>query len=147
MYADAGDLLALEFFERAEDQAVEGFGIDGEFAAQDAAGDGKREPDQIGFGFGAQAGAEAGDFVDGARQALDDWSASRRRRGAAGGLALAHAGGVGFARALLGLLLRAARARRTSSWRRLAGGGEGSFGGENAAPKHRRHLRMCRRGR
>ena len=62
----------LQFFESAQDQAVQRFGIDGEFAAQDPAGDGEGQLDQVGLGLGAQAGAQAADFLDGPRQPVDD---------------------------------------------------------------------------
>ena len=43
MDADAGDLLPLQLFERRQHQAVQRLGIDGEFAAEHAAGDGERQ--------------------------------------------------------------------------------------------------------
>ena len=96
----------LQFFERAEDQAVQGFGIDGEFAPEDAAGDGEGKLDQVGFGLGAQAGAQAADFVDGARQPVDDRLQFGGGALAPGRFSLAQTGGVGFARALFVLLLQ-----------------------------------------
>ena len=102
----ARDFLPVQFFESAEHQAMEGFGIDGEFAAEDAAGNGKGKLDQVGFGLGAQAGAQAADFLDGSRQAVDDGLYFGGGALAPGGFSLTQSGGVGFARALFVLLLQ-----------------------------------------
>ena len=85
---------------------MQGVGIDGEFAPEDAAGDGQGKLDQVGFGLGAQAGAQAADFLDGSRQPVDDRLQFGGGTLAPGGFSLAHSGGVGFARALFVLLLQ-----------------------------------------
>jgi hypothetical protein len=103
---DARDFLPAQFFESAKDQAMEGFGIDGEFATQDAAGNGEGKLYQVGFGLGAQAGAQAADFLDGTRQAVDDGLYFGRGTLASRGFSLTQSGGVSFARALFGLLLQ-----------------------------------------
>ena len=54
----ARDLLRLQFFERAQDQAVQRLGIDRQFAPQHAARDGEGKLHQVGFGLGAQPGAQ-----------------------------------------------------------------------------------------
>ena len=61
---------------------------------------------QVGFGLGAQAGAHSADFFDGSRQPVDDRLQFGGAALASSRFALAHAGGVGFARALFGLLLQ-----------------------------------------
>ena len=106
MDPDAGDFLPGQFFESAEDQAMQGFGIDGEFAPDYAAGDGQGKLDQVGLGLGAQAGAQAADFFDGSRQPVDNRLQFGGGAFAPGGFSLARTGGVGFARALFVLLLQ-----------------------------------------
>ena len=71
MDPDARDFLTLQLFEGAEDQAMQGFGIDSEFAPEDAAGDSEGKLEQVGFSLGAQAGTQAADFFDRSRQAVD----------------------------------------------------------------------------
>ena len=128
--ADARDFLPAQFFESAEDEAMEGFGIDGELAPDDAAGDGKGKLDEVGFGLGAQAGAQAADFLDGSRHTVDDGLYFGGGALAPGGFSLTQSGGVGFARALFALLLQLRQA--------LAGigrlfGGNTDAGGSTAA--------------
>jgi hypothetical protein len=103
---DARNFLPVQFFEGAEDQAMEGFGIDGEFAPDYAAGDGEGKLDQVGFGLGAQAGAQAADLLDGARQAVDDGLQFGGGALAPGGFSFAQTGGVGLTLALFVLLLQ-----------------------------------------
>jgi hypothetical protein len=106
MDPNARDFLAAQFFESAEDQAMEGFGIDGELATEDAASDGKGKLYEVGFGLGAQAGAQTTDFLDGSRHAVYDGLYFGGGTLAPGGFSLTHAGSVGFARALFRLLLQ-----------------------------------------
>ena len=102
----ARDFLPLQFFEGAEDQAMQGFGIDGQFAPDDAAGDGQGKLDEVGFRLRAQAGTQAADVFDGARQAVDDGLQFGVGPLPPGGFSLAQTGGVGFAGALFVLLLQ-----------------------------------------
>ena len=105
---------------------MEGFGIDGEFATEDAAGNGKGKLYQVGFGLGAQAGAQAADFLDGSRHPVDDGLYFGGGTLAPGGFSLTQSGGVGFARALFVLLLQLRDAlpgiQRFFAWDTDAGG-------------------------
>ena len=141
----ARDFLPAQFLESAEDQAMESFGIDGEFATQDATGNGKGKLYQVGFGLGAQAAAQAADFLDGSRHAVDDWLYFGGCPLAPEGLSLTQSGGVSFARALFGLLLQLRDALPGIG--RLFGGnsGAGGSGGparraSDARPAARRRL-------
>lgn len=70
--AEAVDLLEAEFFETDLDKGGHGFGVNGEFAVKNAAGDGDGEFDDIGFAFaeellalGTDEGGGTGEVFDG----------------------------------------------------------------------------------
>jgi hypothetical protein len=72
MHPDAGETSDSATVESGEDQALQGFGIDGEFAVHDAFGDGQGEFDQVGFGLTANAITQVGEIDGGGSEALDD---------------------------------------------------------------------------
>lgn len=72
MKDDAGEFAGVDTLQGGFGDAGDGFGVGGEFAVEDAAGDGQGESDEVGFGLSAKGVAFEGLVGDGAGELLID---------------------------------------------------------------------------